>query len=160
VTVPRTASSLLLALLALVFAAPAHASRTMEIGLQDDAVFLQQSGYGRQAAFDRAQEIGVTVIRANMIWSRVLLGNQAEQRSRPAKPRYDWVQFDQLIDEARARGLKVELTLTGPVPRWASGARKVGTRSPSAAAFARFAADVAKRYKGKVVRYSIWNEPN
>jgi len=160
VTVPRTAFSLLLALLALVFATPAHASRTMEIGIQDDAVFLQQAGYGRQAAFDRAQEIGVTVIRANMIWSRVLLGNQAEQRTRPAKPRYDWVQFDQLIDEARARGLKVELTLTGPVPRWASGARKVGTRSPSAAAFARFAADVAKRYKGKVVRYSIWNEPN
>lgn len=156
----RRLAPILLALLALVAPATAHASRTMEIGIQDDAVFLQQIGYGRQAAFDRAAEIGVTTVRANMIWSRVLLGKQAEQRTRPKKPRYDWVQFDQLVDEARARGLRVELTLTGPVPRWASAARKVGTRSPSAKAFARFASDVAKRYKGKVERYSIWNEPN
>jgi len=151
---------ILIALLALLLPASAHASRTMEIGIQDDAVFLQQTGYGRQAAFDRAAEIGVTTIRANMIWSRILLGKQAEQRTRPAKPRYDWVQFDQLVSEARARGLRVELTLTGPVPRWASAERKVGTRNPSPKEFARFASDVAKRYKGEVERYSIWNEPN
>lgn len=133
----------------------------MEIGLQDDAVFVNQAGYGRLAGIARAKEIGVTHIRANVLWSRVLLGGQAEQRTRPKTIRYDLVRFDQLVTDARAAGLSVELTLTGPAPRWATADRKgASTRSPSAKEFARFTADVAKVFKGRVTRYSIWNEPN
>ena len=100
-----------------VLCAPAQASRTMEIGIQDDAVFVNQVGYPRGAAFDRAEEIGVTTIRANILWSRVITGNQANVRTRPAKPKYDFTLFGALVDEARRRGLKVELTITGPAPR-------------------------------------------
>ena len=101
----------------------------MEIGIQDDAVFLNQAGYPRPAALDRAQEIGVTTIRANVLWSRVLTGSQANRRTRPAKPRYDFTLFDGLVDDARERGMKVELTLTGPAPRWATAEKvKVGQR--------------------------------
>src|SRR4051812_24180173 len=145
---------------ALVLAAPAHASRSMEIGLQDDAVFVDQAGIGRTAGFARAQEIGVTTIRANMIWARVMAGKQADQRKRPAKPRYDFTRFDALVDEARARGFRVQLTLTGPAPAWATKGRTVSTRSPSVKEFARWTAVVAKHFKGRVGRYSIWNEPN
>ena len=58
-------------------------------------------------------------------------------------------------------GMKVELTLTGPAPRWATAEKaKSANRNPSAKEFARFATDVAKHFKGRVQRYSIWNEPN
>jgi hypothetical protein len=145
----------------LMLSAPAHASRTMEIGIQDDAVFVNQVGYPRQAAFDRAEEIGVTKIRANILWSRVMAGNQANQRTKPSKPQYDLTLFGALVDEARERGFEVELTLTGPAPRWATGdKKKASNKNPSAKEYARFASDVAKHFKGRVERYSIWNEPN
>jgi hypothetical protein len=156
----RRATFILLALCALVLPTSAHASRTMEIGIQDDPVFLEYYGHDRITAYERAAEIGVTTVRANAIWSRMLLGKQAEQRTRPKRLRYDWAKIDGLVEDATVRGLRVELTLTGPVPRWASRDRKVGTRNPIPNEFARFAADVAKRYKGKIERYSIWNEPN
>jgi GH35 family endo-1,4-beta-xylanase len=140
--------------------ATAHASKTMEIGIQDDAVFVAQAGYPRQAALERAVEVGVTTIRANMIWSRVMTPEDAARTTRPATPKYDFSVFDALVGEARAKGLKVELTLTGPAPAWASGDKNVGTRSPNAEEFARWTAVVAAHYKGKVGRYSIWNEPN
>jgi hypothetical protein len=132
----------------------------MEIGLQDDAVFVDQAGIGRTAGFARAAEIGVTTIRANMLWSRVMAGKQADQRKRPAKARYDFSRFDALVNEARARHLHVQLTLTGPAPAWATKGRTVSTRSPSVKEFGRWTAVVAKHFKGRVTRYSLWNEPN
>jgi len=151
--------TLLVAALALV-PATAHASKTMEIGIQDDAVFVAQAGYARSAGLDRAAEIGVTTIRANMIWSRVMPAEQAEQRTRPAKPAYDFSVFDALVSEARAKGMNVELTLTGPAPAWATANKTIGTSGPSVKEFGRFTAAVAAHYRGKVERYSIWNEPN
>jgi GH35 family endo-1,4-beta-xylanase len=153
---------LLLTLVAfVVLCAPAQASRTMDIGLQDDYVLLGESGFPREIAFARAAELGVTKIRANVLWSRVLKGTQAERRTRPARRTYELEHVDMLVALALEHGMKVELTLAGPAPRWATAdRRKVSNTSPSAKEFARFAADVAKRYRGKVERYSIWNEPN
>jgi hypothetical protein len=144
----------------LALAAPAYASRSMEIGLQDDAVFVDQAGMGRTAAFERAHEIGVTTIRANMLWARVMAGKQADQRKRPATPRYDFTRFDALVNEARARGFRVQLTLTAPAPAWATKGRTVSTRSVSVKEFGRWTAVVAKHFKARVSRYSLWNEPN
>lgn len=133
----------------------------MEIGLQDDSVFVDQYSYSRPAGLDRARELGVTTIRANLVWAKALEGKQSEQRTKPAKVRYELSRFDQLVTEAQAKGMRVQLTLTGPAPRWATADRaKASTRSPSAKEFARFASDIAKHYRGRVARYSIWNEPN
>jgi GH35 family endo-1,4-beta-xylanase len=153
---------LLLSLVAfLVLCAPAQASRTMDIGLQDDYVFLGESGFVRETAFVRAAELGVTKIRANVLWSRVLEGTQANRRTRPARPSYDLDDYDLLVTLAEQHDMDVELTLTGPAPRWATAdKRKASNRNPSAKEFARFATDIAKRYRGRVERYSIWNEPN
>jgi hypothetical protein len=152
-------SSVACAAALLTGAAPARASATMEIGLQDDAVFIDQYYYGRGPGLDRAAELGVTSIRANMIWSRVL-GRQATQRTRPSTPRYDFSRFDALVAEARARGMRVQLALTGTAPRWATRDRRVSNRGPSVREFGRFASAVARHFRGRVARYSIWNEPN
>ena len=84
------------------------------------------------------------------------------QRTRPAKPRYDFSLFDALVDEARDRGHQGRAHAHRPGARAGPPRRSArsATRNPSAKEFARFATDVAKHFKGRVQRYSIWNEPN
>ncbi|MGI8594094.1 MAG: hypothetical protein ACR2ML_06980, partial [Solirubrobacteraceae bacterium] len=61
------------------------------------------------------------------------------------------------------RGLRLNLTIAGKAPAWASGDKKLnakGTFKPNARLYGKFVGTVVKRYKGKVDSYSIWNEPN
>jgi hypothetical protein len=122
----------------------------MEIGVQDDAQFLSADAAARAAAFAHAHALGVTALRANVPWARV--------ESAPGV--YELARFDRLIDEAAAAGLRVQLTLAGPAPAWATADHKVSTDHPDPAQFARFAGVVAGRYAGRVRAISIWNEPN
>jgi hypothetical protein len=139
-------------------AASAHAARHMEVALQDDQVFLNQNWYGRDKAFERARQLGVTRLRVNFIWANEVRNPKA--RRQPRDPGYNWWHFDSLIDQAAANGIRVEMTLTGPAPAWATGNHRKGVYRPSARAYARFVSDVAKHFKGRVDRYSVWNEPN
>ena len=52
------------------------------------------------------------------------------------------------------------MAFTGPAPAWATGDRRVGVQAVRAAPFGQFVRDAAKHFKGRVDRYSIWNEPN
>jgi hypothetical protein len=55
----------------------------------------------------------------------------------------------------------VLLTLTSPVPRWATSNRKAPfVTRPDAKAFEEFTTAVARHYGSQVSVYSIWNEPN
>ena len=138
--------------------ASAHAARGMEIAIQDDSVFLNQAWYGRENAFARAQELGVTRLRVNVLWSRVMAHPTGSKA--PADPGYNWAPFDSLIDQAAAHGIRVQLTLTGPAPAWATSNHRIGVVKPNAKQFAKFAGVVAAHFKGRVDRYGIWNEPN
>jgi len=144
-------------LLSLLFAVPAQA---IELAVQDDAVLLNEWYYGREKGLDRAQEIGARSVRFNMLWTDVLPAAQAKARKRPAVLHYDFSRYDAAIDAARARGLKVQLTITAPAPAWATGDHKLGVRRPKPALFARFAATVAAHFNGRLRAISVWNEPN
>jgi hypothetical protein len=87
---------------------------------------------------------------------------QAGARRRPAQINYDFSQVDDLIDRARQHGIRVHLTLTGPSPRWVNARRSMNQSwyKPNPREFGDFAGVVAKHFKGRVDRYSIWNEPN
>jgi hypothetical protein len=143
---------------ALLPAASAHAARHMEVALQDDQVFLNQNWYGRANAFARAEELGVTRLRVNFIWAREVAGPRRGHT--PTDPGYNWWHFDTLINDAAAHGMRIEMTLTGPAPAWATANHRVGVYKPNPRAYARFVRDVATHFKGRVDRYSIWNEPN
>src|SRR5689334_23441327 len=147
---------LLLILLALlVLPAKAVASDTMEFALQDDDVFIYQSGLDRSEGLDRAEDLGVQRIRVNVLWSRVLVPG-----STSAKPVYDFSAIDALQQDAALRGIQLQLTIAGPAPSWATGNHRVGPVSPDAAKYGKFVRAVAEHFKGRVDRYSIWNEPN
>jgi hypothetical protein len=85
---------------------------------------------------------------------------QARKRTAPAHRRYSWRAYDSLAAAAAARGVKLQLDLTGPAPAFATSDHRVGPTRPSAREFARFATAAARHFRGRVDRYSIWNEPN
>jgi hypothetical protein len=140
--------------------APAAAAGDMEIAIQDDAVLVGRLYYNRERALDQIQQLGATRLRVNLTWTAVLGGRQSARRTQPRSIAYDWAGYDGLVDAARARGMRVQMTIAGPAPRWATGNRRVGVYRPDPGKFGAFARSAAQHFYGRVDRYSIWNEPN
>jgi hypothetical protein len=149
----------LLVLLLVALPARAHAAAGMEFALQDDAVFVDQRWMERDIALDHAVELGVTRLRVNVLWSRLIVGD-AYQRHTPETVTYDFTRIDALQAAAAARGIKLQLTIAGPAPAWATGDHHVGNYRPDAAKYGAFVKTVVSHFKGRVDRYAIWNEPN
>jgi hypothetical protein len=130
-----------------------------EIAVADDPVFIRRDYYEIEHGYARLHELGVSWLRMNVIWRNVV-GRTAELRHPPLRPRYSWNSYDVAIRSARDHGVETELHLTGPAPAWATGDRKVGVERPDPRAFAAFVRAAALHFRGRVHRYSIWNEPN
>ncbi|MDQ3935031.1 MAG: cellulase family glycosylhydrolase [Actinomycetota bacterium] len=127
--------------------------------MADDPVFLARHYYDRGRALQNARELGVTRLRVFVNWAGVM-GKQRESDQPPQDPYYHWGIYEDLIDAAAQAGIRVQLDLSGPAPRYATGDRELGMTRPDPAQFATFARAAAARFKGRVDRYSIWNEPN
>jgi hypothetical protein len=143
---------------ALSGAPESRAARGMEVGVQDDGVFLGQY-FDREKSFGLAERLHASRVRVMVQWSKVL-GSQAGMRRTPRVPRWDFSRFDALLDAASAHGMRLQVVLTGPAPAFASGNHAIGPYKPSARQYARFVAASVRHFKGHVDRYSIWNEPN
>lgn len=141
-------------------AGTALAAKNMDVTIQDDGVFLNHGYYSQALGLDQAAGLGATRIRVNLYWAQSLTGNLASRKKAPKKLTYNFAPFDQLIQAAAQRGMRVDLTLVGPAPAFATSNHRIGERAPGAKSFGTFARAVAKHFKGKVNRYSIWNEPN
>jgi hypothetical protein len=141
-------------------ATEARAARGMEVALQDDPVFVSQSYFDRSRAFRFARSLGVTRLRINANWAFMMPSNEAHAQTKPGKVDYSFIQIDSAIDAAAQNGIRVQLSLTGPAPAWATSDHRVGPVRPSAPEFGEFAAIAARHFRGRVDRYSIWNEPN
>ncbi len=120
----------------------------------------------RDATLDEIRAFGVTQIRQLVYWQTF-----APRPTSKRKPDFDarngdnygtpaWVLLDRLVAAAQARGIKVILTPTGPVPRWATKSRKGNLDRPSAGQFGQFVTALARRYGAAVDTWSVWNEPN
>ena len=171
--VPRHPRAMLTALVAaavvlsgcLIDAGDSKAARGMELAIQDDAVFAGNA-YKRvsgQKAFDLSRALGVTRQRVNIQWAYTMPEAQFNARRKPAAVNYNLAPYDALVDRAAENGVRLHISLTGPAPRWANPKHfvpKRGWYKPSASEFGKFAALVSEHFKGRVDRYSIWNEPN
>lgn len=120
----------------------------------------------RDRTLDEIRAFGVTHVRALVIWQYFAPAPEASRRPRfdPRDPESygpeNWGRLDRLFASAQARGMTVQLTLTGPVPRWATRARRDRVTDPDPEAFEAFAEAVGRRYGPQVATWSIWNEPN
>ena len=154
------------ALVAGMLAAPSsQAARGMELAIQDESVFVVgNKRWQGDKPFDYARAIGVTRIRANLSWAYTMYPQQYRLRNRPKVIQYDFSNIDALVNRAAQNGIRVHLSLTGPAPRWANS-RKSQPQSgawykPNAAEYGKWAGVVAQHFRGRVDRYSVWNEPN
>jgi hypothetical protein len=144
----------------LLTASPAVASKNLELAVQDDPVLLTHS-YGDHAlALQRTTEMGATWVRVNLRWASSMPSEQARARTKPATVDWDFHELSSLLDETDARGLKVQVTLTGPAPAWATADHRLGVRAPSRKQYAKFVTAAVRAFSGRVTRWSVWNEPN
>jgi hypothetical protein len=94
----------------------------------------------RSRTFDEIEAFGVHWIRVVLYWNRV--APSPNRRSRPDTrltdpDSYDWTSYERVIAEARARGVRVLVTPSGPVPRWATLTRQNHVDYPSPTYFYR-----------------------
>ena len=117
----------------------------------------------RARTLEEISALGADYLRVNLYWHDV--APAADARRRPhfderEPSAYEWSRYDRIVDGARAHGLRVLITITGPVPRWATRRRRDTTTRPRPAAFERFVVAVGRRYGTRVGLWSVWNEPN
>jgi hypothetical protein len=117
----------------------------------------------RLPALNELQSLGVHSLRVILAWSAVAPGpNDADKPAfEPTDPNsYDWGEYDALMAAAKERNWPVLMTVSGPVPKWATKAKLDNLTRPSAPAFAAFMTAVGRKYGDQVNLWSIWNEPN
>jgi len=148
---------------ALALLAPAAAVASHAQALTFEATSDLKDPATRAQAFNDIAALGVHSMRVVLYWHDV--APQPDSRVKPqfdetSPSSYDWGAYDAVVDGIKARGWQLLLTVSGPVPRWATnGARDTLTR-PSPNEFRKFVQAVAAHYGSKVDTWSIWNEPN
>lgn len=112
---------------------PAEAD-PLEIAVQDDAAVVGNLNGRREQALVHGRELGANWLRVNVQYRDIRAGH--------------WAAYDLAVNHAKAYGFHVQLTITGHGERWTK--RK----------YARYVGRVVKHFKGRVERYSLYNEPN
>jgi hypothetical protein len=156
----------LLALLAAALLGPAPASAAPNQVMTFEAPSELLDDFAREATLDEIQSLGVSHVRALVYWSD--FSARPNSKRKPtfdtadpnAYPANTWGRLDHLVDSLARRGMTAQLTLTGPVPKWATKRRKDKVSDPGAKLFGKWARAVATRYGDRIHMWSIWNEPN
>jgi hypothetical protein len=142
----------------------AHASSRQVTTFEAPRELLSAST--RDATLAQITSFGVHQIRQLVYWRDFAPNPQSRTKpsfdaSDPAAyPAGTWDRLDALIAAAKAHDVSVTLTLTGPVPKWATSNKQDNLTDPDAQEFGAFATAVGRRYGDDVTTWSIWNEPN
>jgi hypothetical protein len=117
----------------------------------------------RQGAIAQLQHLGVSALRLELYWVDVAPAPKSARRpnfdaTNPAN--YSWGGYDWLLAKAQELHWQVLLTVTGPVPKWATSTHRDFLTRPDPAQFEQFMTAVGRHYASQVAVYSIWNEPN
>jgi len=162
-TLPKALLCLLLAclLLALAGAGLARASHSESVYFEANTQLLNASA--RPQALAQLQHLGVNALRVELYWADLApAANSARKPSfdatNPAS--YNWGQYDALLGEAQRLHWKVLLTVTSPVPRWATSTHRDQLTHPNALYFEQFMTAVGHHFGSQVGLWAIWNEPN
>lgn len=142
-------------------AAPALASHNQLTFFEANTELLNPAK--RAHTISTLQHLGVKALRIELPWRDVAPGGHSAKRpsfdaTDPAS--YAWGQYDPLLAEAARLKWKVLLTITSPVPKWATSGHKDYLTNPSASQFQQFMQALGRRYGSEVAYFAIWNEPN
>jgi hypothetical protein len=156
---------LILPLLAALFA-PSIAGASSRQVVTFEAPRELLSAATRDTTLDQIRAFGVTRVRQIVYWRDY--APAPDSATRPvfdatdpdAYPAGTWSTLDALVADAKARGISLQLTLTGPVPRWATSTKRDNVTDPDPQEFGAWVTAVGRRYGDDVSLWSIWNEPN
>jgi hypothetical protein len=155
---------MLLLVAALLLPTAASASSTQVMTFEAPREVLKDSS--RERTLDEIQGFGVTRVRQLVYWKDFAAQPNSrkvptfDMRNADAYPGGTWVLLDRLVASIQARGMQLHLTLTGPVPTWATSGKQGHVRNPDAQLFGDWVHAVAARYGDRVDLWSVWNEPN
>jgi hypothetical protein len=143
-------------------APPALASHNQTVFFEGGQVLLEPRH--REHALAQLEHLGVHALRVELYWSYVAPDASSRKRPKfeatnPAAPGYNWSLYDWLLGKARELKWQVLLTVTSPVPHWASS-NGTSFTSPDPKDFEEFMTAVGSRYGSEVSLFAIWNEPN
>jgi hypothetical protein len=163
----------------LAAAGPATARAPLPTIVQDDALLLHGSDADVAATLAELRTLGVDDVRVTAQWAQLAPAGGSDTRpsfdaSDPrAYAQSAFTALDRVVRLAVADGFGVMMDVGYYAPRWASGGTDDTARATRVdpAAFADFAAMLARRYSGTfapagatplpaVVAFSLWNEPN
>jgi hypothetical protein len=153
--------SLLTVCMALAVSAPsALASRNQTVFFEAGQVLLEP--HKREHALAQMEHLGVHALRVELYWREVAPDPNATKKpsfeaTNPAA--YRWGPYDWLLGKAQELKWPVLLTVTSPVPHWAS-ANHTSFGSPNWQDFQEFMTAVGHHYGSQVALFAIWNEPN
>jgi hypothetical protein len=165
----RTRTAPLLALIGVALAccalgaASAHASHTQATFFEAPRDLGEVTPAARSKALAQLQSLGVKALRVELAWHTVAPAANSAKRpnfeaTNPAS--YNWGYYDPLLAEAQRLHWQVLLTVTSPVPKWASAGHKDLVTRPDDRQFQEFMTAVGRHYGGEVSLYAIWNEPD
>ncbi|HEY7892452.1 MAG TPA: hypothetical protein VIC05_09615 [Solirubrobacteraceae bacterium] len=155
-------ASLVLGVSAFAAATPAIASHSQVTFFEAPRELLNP--VTRPKTLVELQLLGVKALRVMLYWAAVAPGANSSRRphfdaKNPAS--YVWGEYDALLAEAQRLKWPVLLTVTSPVPRWAtSNRRKPYLTRPNDLQFKEFMTAVGRHYGSRVSYFAIWNEPN
>jgi Cellulase (glycosyl hydrolase family 5) len=160
----RTRSIVISLLCLLAFPVAAQASPRQVMSFEAPSELLDYSRV--DVTLGEIRAFGVTRIR-----QVVYMQNFAPRPKSKKKPKFNladpnaypagtWSRLDTLMHSAQAKGIKVMLTPTGPLPKWATKSKKNYVTRPSAKLFGQWVTALARRYGAQVDMWSVWNEPN
>jgi hypothetical protein len=118
----------------------------------------------REHTIAQLRHLGVRALRVELAWYDVAPGANSATRpnfeaTKPAA--YNWGAYDWLLAKAKELNWQVLLTVTSPVPRWATANHRAPyITNPNAQDFQEFMTAVGRHYGSEVGLFSIWNEPN
>ncbi|HEX7182120.1 MAG TPA: NBR1-Ig-like domain-containing protein, partial [Thermoanaerobaculia bacterium] len=142
---PLFVLAVLVVLAVLAPAAPVQAAEASPFGIDIHA----PTGEELTFLLDRIDEAGIGWVRIDFLWTWI----------QPAPDVWDWTVYDAIVAAARARGIEIYASL-GETPDWAtSGTPLIGVPDDPDR-WADFCARAARRYRGSIRYWGLWNEPN
>lgn len=101
---------------------------------------------GPESDLTRIQEAGIKVVRKDLFWNSI----------ETTKGHYTFTNYDNLLNGLERRGIRVMFILCYGNPLYPKPEVTLEGRE----AYARFAAEAVKHYKGNNILWELWNEPN
>lgn len=164
---PRIRLSLLAFAIASIAAAAPGAEQAVASHSQTDFFepgTMLLSSKTRAKALSQMQHLGVRAIRVELSWRDVAPSPNSSRRPTFEAPNpasdYRWGPYDAALEAAHKLHWQVLLTVTAPVPKWATSTHRDFLTRPDDRDFQEFMTAIGRHYGSEVTLYAIWNEPN